>query len=239
MKIIKLEEKDKLAGKVIRSFCVKCNNYTNHKIVSNYRIDDSEKIENGRYEISWYDDYQMILCLGCDTMSFKHDSSFSEDWDPETGGVNTIIYPKRKQKIPLELNHLTPEIDRLYREVIDTYNIGAYTLSAIGIRGLIEGICLAKNIKSGNVPVKEKGKNNVKKSNLEGKIYGLLQAGLISAMHVEILNELRWLGNSAVHEIEKPRIEQVDVALKIVESLLELIFGLEKKGQILKRFRKR
>lgn len=237
-KINKAEKKDNSIDCVIKNFCVKCNRDTNHKIISNYRIDESAEFENGQFDISWFDDYQIVICLGCDTVSFIHNSWFSEDWDPETNGLNTTIYPERKQKEPLVLADITPDLDCLYKEVINAYNSGAYILASVGIRGMLEGLCKAKNIKRGKVPVEVKGEVIMKsRDNIEGKIYGLLDAGHITEKHVDIMNHLRVLGNYAIHEIEQPKMEQVDIALRIIESMFEVVFGLEKKGELLRQFR--
>lgn len=232
-------EIDRKKGNVVRCHCNSCSRDTNHEILMNIKVDDDDEIENGRYSISWFDDYQIVMCRGCDTISFRQISWFSEDWHPDHNGETIYQYPERKLKKSLEIQRLPSEIMSLYREVIDGYNVGAHTLVAGGLRALIEAVCISKEIKSGNVP-KLKSDGSVeykKKGTLEGKIYGLQENGYISTKQIDILHELRFLGNDALHEIEKPSIDQIDIAFKIVESMLENIFGMEHKSKVLKKFR--
>jgi hypothetical protein len=207
----------------------------------NIKVNDDEEIENGRYSISWFDDYQIIMCRGCDTISFRQISWFSEDWNPYHNGETYYQYPERKLKKSLEIQRLPSEVDSLYHEVIDAYNVGAYTLAAGGLRALIEAVCSTKGIKKGNVP-NEKSDGSIefkRKTNLEGKIFGLQESGYISIKQIDVLHELRFLGNVALHEIKKPAQDQIEVAFKIIESLLENIFGMEHKSKMLKKFRER
>lgn len=231
-------EYDKSKGSITRCHCSRCNIETNHEVMMNVRVDDDEDIEGGGYSISWYDDYQIVMCRGCDNISFKHISWFSEDWNPDWNGETCYYYPKRKIRKPIEIRRIPYELESLYIEVIDAYNAGAFILVAGGLRAIIEGICSVKEIDRGKVPVEKNGIIEVvTKKNLEGKIYGLQEGGYISEKQLEVLHELRFLGNISLHEIERPKEEQVNIAFNIIESVLELVFGIEEKSKKLKKYR--
>ncbi len=232
-------EIDKKKRSIIRCHCNRCSNETNHEILMNIKVDEDEDIEDGRYSISWFDDHQIVACRGCDTISFRQVSWFSEDWNPDHNGETYYQYPERKLMKPLEIKKLPLEIEALYHEAIDAYNVGAHTLVAGGIRAIIEAICSAKGIKDGNVPEEANPTEVKKKSNLQGRIHGLHEKGYISSIQIDLLHQLRFLGNDALHEIERPKKNQIDIAFKIIESLLENIFGMEHNGKILKKFRER
>jgi hypothetical protein len=160
----------------------------------------------------------MIKCLGCDSVSLKHISYFSEDFDPteEDGGARTVIYPKRSKNTVAERSFpdLPPDLKRIYRETIDCFNNESYTLAAAGLRALIEGLCSELGVKDGPT---EKGKRS---DNLVGKINGLAEKRYLTDTDAEALHEHRILGNEAVHKLSQPSMEEIRLAIKIVEHAL-------------------
>ena len=71
---------------------------------------------------------------------------------------------------------------------------------------MIEGVCNDRGIKDGNVT----DANGVtkRKNNLEGRINGLAEKGLISTQQAETLHQIRFLGNDAAHELDQPMREK-------------------------------
>ena len=196
-------EYDKSKGNVIRCYCARCNTETKHEILTNVKFNWSEDLENVQYTISGFDDCQAVMCRGCDTLSFRQISWFSEDCNPDWNGEICYYYPKRKIRKALEITSMPYKLSELYNEVVSSYNSGALILVAGGLRAIIEGICSVKGIDRGKVPT-EKDETTVFTMNkkLQGKIYGLHECGYISANQMDILSELRLLGNKSLHEIE-------------------------------------
>jgi hypothetical protein len=223
-------------GEVHKYQCVECDRLTNSAVLYSTRFDGSEEIGRG-IEISWYDDYRLIRCLGCDSISLVKKSWFSEDWDPIDNGITYSYYPSFKKKVALENDDIPEKIAMIYKESIDAYNSGAYILVAAGLRAVIEAICSSKKIDRGTVPYKNGGKNTSK--NLEGKIHGLMDEGYVSPRQLEALHELRFLGNTALHEIDKPTELQINIAFSIIESIIEVIYGFEDKSKKLRDFREK
>jgi len=54
----------------------------------------------------------------------------------------------------------------------------------------------------------------------------LVERGFLSKEQAEFLHLQRYLGNTAIHDIEPPGTEQIDISLDIVESLLKTIYVL-------------
>ena len=54
--------------------------------------------------------------------------------------------------------------------------------------------------------------------NLQGKIDGLVKQNLLAQPQADLLHEERYLGNSAVHEVEPPSRKDVEDGLAIVET---------------------
>lgn len=156
------------------------------------------------------------------------------------------IYPE-KAIGDLELKDfgikIPPKIKNLYEEVIWTYNNKMGVLCAAGIRAVLEGICNEKNIEGGKVQKYEFGKPVlshdgipllVNSSQLNGKIEGLAEHNFITKSYAQILHNLRFLGNQAVHQLDRPSDEHLKLAIDIIEHTLTSIYAIEVKAEGLK-----
>jgi len=79
------------------------------------------------------------------------------------------------------------------------------------------------------------GMQIVRKDNLEGRIAGLQEKGLLTQSSAQTLHEHRYLGNSAVHELARPSEGELRLAIEIVEHVLEQLYELPEKAEELKR----
>jgi len=200
----------------LKSYCRLCNHETYHTILSEHK-------ESFRDEYTCDISYQIVSCLGCGTKSFREifediESNYQiseTEWEIPT----TIdIYPKYiKGHRSLDTNFFLPEVvGRIYKEVLLAFKEEALILSGLGLRGVVEAVCNDLDVKG---------------RNLEDRITKLANAGYISKKDAERLHGIRFMGNDAAHEIKKPKKEQLDVALKIVEHLLSSVYILEKEAE--------
>jgi uncharacterized protein DUF4145 len=233
-------------GDKYKIYCGNCNNDTNHLVLQSVDTSGSEVIfyvnnnPNMPETIDWADHYQIIQCQGCENITFRHLNWFSEYqeyYGPNdyNDGTTVRIYPK-KDKNTLSLNdyyNVPNSIRRLYRETIDCFNNEALTLCAAGLRSIVEGICLDQGIKNGPVEItKPDGSTIIKrKSDLRGKIKGLYEKGILTSKNSEILNEHRFLGNEAVHELSQPSVEELSLAIEIVEHTLDDLYEIPEKAE--------
>ena len=216
-------------------YCNGCKINSKHLVLSNI-LDKGCDAESG---VSWNDKYQIIQCDNCNTISFRKDGWFSEyQCPPDDDGSYEILYPESNEnKIEQkEYDNLPYSLDEIYDEVIKSFNTGNYILCAVGIRAILEGICSDKNIKKGPVP--DENNQPKIKNNLEGKIYGLEENGIISKIQQEALHQLRFLGNDAVHELSKPSKSDITTALEIIEHMMNDIYELPNKAEKLKNHRR-
>ena len=123
--------------------------------------------------------------------------------------------------------------------MIYTYNNEIYSLCAAGLRSIIEGICAERNISDGEVEYTDKNGDKKKKRSktLQGKISGLAEKGVLTKDNAEILHELRFLGNKALHELTTPQPEELQLGINIIEHILENIYDLPSKAKELKAIR--
>lgn len=200
--------------KPIRVPCRECSTKTWHDILC-------ESSERGD-DYDYYSTYQVVQCRGCETKGFRHYSADYEqaypvsdtEWEfPE----NTATYPKfDSDHAPLENMYEVPDIVRsIYFETRLAIQEDALTLASLGLRGTVEAICNDLKITG---------------SNLASRITKLSTQGLISKKDAERLHAIRFLGNDAAHEIKKPKLPQITVAVKIIDHLINSIYLLEKEA---------
>ncbi|MFT3893312.1 MAG: DUF4145 domain-containing protein [Anaerolineales bacterium] len=221
-----------------RIACNSCNQETWHELVASHTatfpIYQLEETEDGLSR--WHADdlverWDIFHCLGCDTVTIK---ITTKDPTDEESGYYWNFLPRRNKKERIKkVFHNTPtHLNRLYNEIISTYNQELLVLCAGGIRALLEGICADKKIKQG---ITASGQI---RDTLEGKINGL--TAIVPAGIVKNLHGLRFLGNRALHELETPNKADLELALTVIEDILNVVYDLDYRAGLLhKRFKPR
>jgi hypothetical protein len=221
--------------------CVKCNGATKHQVLASIDVDGEAYDQSEAWSVNWVDHYQVIQCGGCESISFRHTSWFSEDADPMSGesGETERLYPKRGlETLPTKPYYNVPSnLRRIYSELIDCFNNDSPTLCAAGLRAIVEGICAERGVLDGPVEqtLKDGSKKIVRKDDLRGRISGLQEKGLLAQTSSDTLHEHRYLGNDAVHQLARPSTDELRLAIEIVEHTLEQLYELPEKAEELKR----
>jgi hypothetical protein len=235
--------KDATVGQRIDAFCLDCDRETKHDVVASYDTKGSEWDKDEAWSVDWEGNYQVIQCRGCETLSFRHRNWFSEDWHPEYGddGSTENLYPKRSKSTIAIKNFLNVPhtLRRIYREIVDTFNNDSVTLCAAGLRAIVEGVCADQAINDGPVesPAKGGGTQIIRRDDLAGRISGLSEKGLLTAASAQTLHEHRYMGNHAVHELDRPSADELRLAIEIVEHVLEQLYEMPEKVRELKKRR--
>lgn len=204
----------------IRIFCNQCRRETNHKCV-NSRLKDN--VENEEYGIVETYGYRVWACAGCEALTFEESYTIHGITPPEGVELDWVkFYPNReKNKLPgKRFNKLPQKLAAIYRETIGSFNNNLSILCAIGIRALLEGICADQNITGGN---------------LEKKIDRL--TSVLPANIVENLHSIRFIGNTAAHELEAPDEVELRLAIEILEDILNFLYDLDYKAERLAKWR--
>jgi len=197
-----------------RIFCNRCNNETNHLLKTDHARRFYEE-ENGQL-LYWEDDISRFwVCKGCDkgTLEVCYSMSGMTDEDGNQR-YESSYYPKRKRdNVPTKwFLQLPPKLKQLYRETIGAYNNSLNILCATGLRALIEGICVDKDITGKNLEVKIDKLNTILPENI-----------------VKNLHSFRFMGNYAVHELTAPKREDLFLAIEVCEDLLNFLYELDYK----------
>jgi CheY-like chemotaxis protein len=228
-------------GKVFDVLCVECKRPTKHAVMASLNKDGQAWNKTEEWSVEWTDYYQIVKCQGCETVTFRHTSWFSEDPHDEQSPEH--LYPKRDANTVAAkpFTNVPTPLRRLYTEIVDAHNADSVTLCAGGLRALVEGICADRAIADGPVSVATSGGGTqvIRSSSLAGKIAGLHEKGLLTKHGADILHQLRFLGNEALHELAKPSPEELRLALNIIEHVLEQLYEIPEKGLELQRTRAR
>ncbi|SEA14245.1 protein of unknown function [Arachidicoccus rhizosphaerae] len=230
MAIVSKIIENKLKGKTTNADCSECRRSTSHVILSSI-TEKGEDILSDNIGIDWHNEYQIIQCEGCKSITFRETNFFSEDVCGNEDPTKVFLYPKRtiKEKKEIDTTNFPLEVSNIYIETISTYNDGSLILCAAGLRAIVEATCKVLKINGTNASNKKGG--SYFKNNLEGKIDGLVENGYLTQSSAKMLHKHRLLGNEALHEIKHPKKEHLLTAIEIIEHFLSHIFDLPTMAQ--------
>ncbi|HEY0685505.1 MAG TPA: DUF4145 domain-containing protein [Steroidobacter sp.] len=202
-------EINKTANEVDDVACASCRRLTKHIVLASADL-SGQQYHQGILAVEYSENYQVIQCKGCETISFRIRGWNSEDYDIDDGGlsynITTSLYPSRSEgRTPLKDSHLLPvDVQRIYGETIKAMNNEQPVLAGIGIRAIVESICRDRQATKGNL--------------LE-KIDALVPLGVLTKDGADILHKVRSLGNEAAHEVKPHTMEQLGLAIDVCEHL--------------------
>jgi hypothetical protein len=203
--------------------CNRCDRDTEHLLVSDYTRDGHEWIDDD-IAIDWSDSYNVWECRGCKDLVCEKTHQFSEDIDHRgCPNVYRNFYPERKLELlePKEYDSIPDKLEELYEEIIKSYNQQCYVLCSIGLRMLIEAVCVEKDAKGRNFSEQ------------------IDNAEFIPVHIRKNLHGLRFLGNDAAHRLEKPSKKDLILAISVVEDILNIVYELDYKTTLIyKKFSK-
>ena len=172
--------------------------------------------------------WEILACLGCEDVTFRTTWYTSEDPEPTI----ELLPPRHERMLKARLFYsVPPTLLGIYREAIHCFNESNNILCAAGIRALIEGICVDKEINDGPVPKQSGG--SMRRSTMQGKIEGMVEADFLTREHAETLHQLRFLGNEALHELRAPTSDELRLAIGIAEHVMEGLYDLSEKADLL------
>jgi hypothetical protein len=198
-------------------YCRNCKGNRKHKILFEKKIRGSE----GGDIIQWIDEYKMIQCCGCETISFAKIYGDNQMINTDEEGnyeyyTITTVYPYyiEKGNIIKDEFHLPETIRTVYKETVNAFKVKSYILTAGGFRAIIEAVC---------------NHLDIEKDNLSARINLLYEKGFLTKNESKRLHSIRFLGNDSLHEMGVPKIKQLLVVLEIVNHLLENLFIQDKR----------
>jgi len=207
-------------GRDLNLPCVKCSGKPSHKVVASYDEKGIAKEYHGD-TFEWDDNYQIVQCQGCKSISFRHASTNSEEFyqvgeDEWEHNEVERLYPSRiagRLGLGNDTRYLPTNVSRIYDETLAALANQSPVLSGIGLRALLETICKEKSA-VGNDLLK--------------KIDSLVTTSVLTPASAAILHKIRALGNAAAHEVKPHSDKQLGLAMDIIEHLLKEAYILPK-----------
>ncbi|TDD75631.1 DUF4145 domain-containing protein [Flavobacterium caseinilyticum] len=197
-----------------KDYCPICQQITNQKCLFSIQ-------ERSEYnaDFHWEQNYETIQCLGCENIQFRNRYSHEDmfrctDDGHEESFDESKYFPKNLTNHSLLKNqyHLPHQLRIVYTETLEALKNNCYLLAGVGLRAIIEAICLDQNITG---------------RNLEIKINSLVRNKLITEKDGNRLHTIRFLGNDSVHEMDVPKEEKLRIALDIAEHLLKNLYLID------------
>ncbi|KOP37776.1 MULTISPECIES: DUF4145 domain-containing protein [unclassified Flavobacterium] len=205
-----------------KHFCRTCKGLRNHKELHTKKL----RSEDDDDFFIWFEQYSIIECLGCETISFlkiygdTEMVDYDEHGSPEYYYDKMIFPPYLSKGRELELQNFIPEnIRGIYIETISAFKADLSILTAGGLRAIIEALCNHLKIKNDNLSV---------------RIDLLHKKGHLTLSESKRLHSIRFMGNDALHEIVKPNKDHLFLLLEIINHLLANLFINDKiiKGKV-------
>lgn len=189
-----------------RIFCNTCRHYTIHELLYSYEPEMLDFLDADIAETS-QTSAKLWVCRGCEHITLQEIAL-----DEDQVELGSEFYPS------LEKLHLKPKsyiqldskLAQMYAEVITCFNNEAQILCAAGLRALLEGICVDKNISGRSLYHKI---NNLSERLPENIVQGL--------------HWFRSIGNEAVHKLDAPSTESLRLGVTVIEALLDYFYKLD------------
>lgn len=196
--------------------CNNCGGDRNHQLLKKHIKIWESPVENNEFSVSGGDMYYLLECMGCNQVKLLHESWFSEDCDERGEPYSKFIYypPSIFRPYPKWLSSLNEElpVTKLITEIYQAMQNNAPSLSAMGIRAVIELLMIDK--------VGDHGSFAKNLSECQTR-------GVISVAQRKVLDAALELGHATIHRKHTPTKEQLEVALDIMENLVHEKYLLE------------
>lgn len=216
-----------MEGNATRVLCPECEKEMNCKIEKEY-INKRSFPVNDEFSIDARDTLAVLICQGCGAGFFRKNSWHSEAYDEITTDIFPSIHPGahslKFQSYEIVEFSLNSGADMflygLYQEISSAINAGLAKLAAMGIRTLVDGLCIKLvGEQPGGISA------NLKKT---------FEEKHISQSEFELFSRVLEIGNSSAHRMFSPTLDDVCLCLEAAERLMHQVYIAPKNLQKLK-----
>lgn len=197
----------------VKVACQRCGNPTVHSVLTSVERHVSTDTRDG---IEFHTSYQVIQCRGCEDISFRKEDTDSESYyqiaeDEWEHDITEALYPPRTsgRVATTKAEELPSAVRSIHEETLQALNGGQPILCGVGIRAIIDAVCIDQKAKG---------------SNLQEQISDLGKRRMLTENGERFLHALRILGNKAAHEIKPHSASDLDVAFSVIEHLLNEVY---------------
>jgi hypothetical protein len=218
---------------IARAHCNRCQGETNHHVLFELKEPWEEVVaedEHGRHTIGGREDFEVLKCCGCDTITVRNRSWFSGETDYDGRPLARVRYypPATSRKPPTWLQNHEGDIfmwhdhfvPKLLHQIYTALFADCLALAAMGIRALLERTMIEKCSDQGTF------ENNLK---------SLRDAGYIGEKQIEALRNTLELGHATIHRNFNPSVKEILLALDITEAVLAAVYVHSDQAAALKK----
>ena len=215
-------------------FCNTCKGETKHDIKASHDQSYHEEYEDhGQKFLGYYEEteYRFLVCRGCDTATLEEKWTCAGMNDQNGDDIYSYSYnPKRNnlgEREAKRFHHVDNNLNETYKEIIIAFQQGLGIVTAMGVRALLEGICVLEGI------------DDKKAWGLAKKIDHLSDASNIPTSIIEGLKGIKFIGDDAAHRLNTADKHSLSLSIDLLESLMthmyEAKLDLEHKAELLKK----
>lgn len=217
----------------VKIYCNTCKGETNHDIKSTHDQSYREEFEDhGQRFLGYYEEteFRFLVCRGCDSATLQEKWTCSGMHDHNGDDIYSYNHhPKRKnlgEREAKKFHHVDKKLNDSYKEIIIAFQQGLGIVTAMGVRALLEGICVIEGID-----------DNVAWG-LAKKIEKLKGAPNIPDSIIDGLNGLKFIGDDAAHRLNATDKHTLSLSIDLLESLLTHLYeariDLERKAAMVR-----
>ncbi|MEA5479953.1 DUF4145 domain-containing protein [Pseudanabaena galeata UHCC 0370] len=171
--------------------------------------------------------YSLWSCRGCDTATLQESWALKVTVKKNTNQAfwAYTFHPKRSENNCLRKVFLSlpPDLCCIYDEIIHSFNSELQILTSIGLRALLEGICVDQGITDKDA------------RGLKGKLQELDKRKHLPSSIISGLDSFKYIGDNAAHRLERTKMEDLRLAIEVMEDLLNFLYSLDAKANYLFR----
>ena len=221
--VMRLQQK-----KIVKAHCNSCLGEKNHKLLYTEEMKGSDPIigdfDQELGSMDWSETYEMIKCLGCDSVSLRQTLWCSED----NPGESRVQYfpPTIQRQIPKWIERLAPEdpfSDKklnkneakakyrrdLLEQIYIALNNDSPLVALMGIRALLESVMI------------DKVGDTV---GFGAKLHAFEQGKFVTPLQRKQLADVLDIGHATIHRHYTPNPQAIELALGLTENILQSIY---------------
>lgn len=199
-----------------KAHCNTCGHHTKHLILVSRQHNGQQEDGYGDVIIQWCVTWELLECLGCETVALRKTTTSSEDW-----GESDVEYfpPAISRELPVWFSKLPGNLRELMKELYAALHADSTRLVVMGARALLDMVIVEKVGDSGT---------------FKDKLKELETQGFVSHRNREYLDAALDAGHAAAHRGYAAKPEEVSHVMDIVENLLQAVYSLPTATAVLK-----
>ena len=216
-------------------FCNTCKYETKHDIKSNHERSYYEEVDKYHGQI-YYEifKYNFLICRGCDTATLEEAWRNTGMYDHDGNEIFGYEYSPPRRNLDARraktFEYIDKKLNETYIEIITCHQAGLGIVTAMGIRALLEGVCVIEGV------------DDKKHWALKDKIIQLQNSKKIPEKIIDGLNRIKFIGDDAAHRLIPTDSISINLSIDLLEALLtylyEAKFDLQSRARLVKEAQK-